>query len=147
MAEITMPISGAMRGVTIKVRLTGRRRMAARLWIGALLVRAAAKVIGCIVELDTRTDEQRGAMLGAGATPLRLSVDDPDYDWRLGRNLRVMVDGVEVTDVVSFDVEQATVVRLVRSAAGRFIVDPKHERAERETLLGEVAVTWVDRTD
>jgi hypothetical protein len=56
MAEAIVHLPDAMHEVTISVKLTGRRQLRARLWIGGLLLQLAALVIGCNVEIEDKTN-------------------------------------------------------------------------------------------
>lgn len=50
---IDHPASKAIGGLTLQVRLTGLPIMRTRLWLGARILRLAAWVIGCDVEIET----------------------------------------------------------------------------------------------
>lgn len=47
-----IPIQDAARRVTLRVKITGRRRFAMRLRLGAALIRLAAWVIDCGAEIE-----------------------------------------------------------------------------------------------
>lgn len=51
---LTLPVSDAVRRCTlqVRVRLTGQRLFALRLWLGTRLIRLAAFVLGCYIALD-----------------------------------------------------------------------------------------------
>lgn len=78
--------------------------------------------------------------------PRRLSVlsTDPHYDQaakRLSDKIAVVLDGVELEEVCSYDVDKGEVVRRRRTSGGAFILDnqgiPTVER-----LGGHVEVRW-----
>lgn len=56
MAEAVIPMSEVMRSVTINVRITGAKVAAARLRAGAQLIKLAALIIGCNIEIQTEND-------------------------------------------------------------------------------------------
>ena len=49
---IDVPMSGAMQGLLLRVRITGVRVAFWRLQIGALILKLASRVIGCQLEID-----------------------------------------------------------------------------------------------
>lgn len=57
MAAIEMPMKSDMAGVTLDVRVTGVRRARVRLWVGARLMRLAAAVIGCDIEITSEATD------------------------------------------------------------------------------------------
>ncbi len=54
MTTIDIPMSDAMRQLTLSFRLTGVRIAAARLWLGCQVIKLAALIIGCGVEIETK---------------------------------------------------------------------------------------------
>lgn len=52
---IDYPVSDAMRGVVLKLRLTGVKVLRARVWLALQLMKLAACVAGCSVEFDDQT--------------------------------------------------------------------------------------------
>lgn len=52
MAVVEVPMSDAMRGVTIEVVLIGQRRARFRTWLGGRMMVAAAWVMGCGIEIS-----------------------------------------------------------------------------------------------
>jgi len=55
MAAATVHLPDVMPRLTLSVRVTGRRRLAARLWIGARVLWLACVIMGCNVELADET--------------------------------------------------------------------------------------------
>lgn len=55
LGTIRMPMSSAAKRVTLSVKLTGRTRFAIRLWCGVHLIKLAARIIGCGVEISLPT--------------------------------------------------------------------------------------------
>lgn len=55
-AEIGLHMPSLLKRVTLKIRITGRRRAALRVRAGILFLRAAAVVMGCSVDLDVEHD-------------------------------------------------------------------------------------------
>jgi hypothetical protein len=53
MTTISVPMSQAISGVTLNVVVTGARRARTRLWLGTQIMRFAAAVIGCSVDVTT----------------------------------------------------------------------------------------------
>lgn len=51
-SEVTIPIDGVMAGLTLHVRVTGLNVFRARLWAGAQLMKLAALIIGCRVDVS-----------------------------------------------------------------------------------------------
>lgn len=49
-----LPMSHVARNLTVSVVLSGVKTWRARLWLGALLMRFAAGVIGCKCEVEVR---------------------------------------------------------------------------------------------
>jgi hypothetical protein len=58
MASVDFPMSDAVSGMTLQLRITGQTRFRIRLWLGCQIIRLAASVIGCKseVELEMRSD-------------------------------------------------------------------------------------------
>lgn len=50
---IEVPMREAVRGLTLQIKVTGVPIARARMWLGAQLMRLAAWVIGCDVEIET----------------------------------------------------------------------------------------------
>jgi hypothetical protein len=136
--------ASAMRSMTLDVRLTGKRRMDARVWLGCRLIRLAAWVCGCGygVSVDLRKDNERHGMTGYAGVPIRLAVNDADFDHHLGSRLRIMLDGVEMRDVTAYDIDAGTITRHAHDARGRLVV--KGQQLVVEVLRGDVAVGWID---
>jgi hypothetical protein len=79
--------------------------------------------------------------------PRRLSTcaDDPAYDERAARlsdRIAVFLDGVELQEVASWDVDRGSVTRKIRREDGRPLCDEKGHPAY-ETLGGHVEVRWL----
>lgn len=55
MAAATVHLPELMQRVTLSVRITGKRRLAARLWIGSRILRLACVVMGCNAEITDDT--------------------------------------------------------------------------------------------
>jgi|HubBroStandDraft_6_1064221.scaffolds.fasta_scaffold880552_2 hypothetical protein len=53
MAEVTFNVNEAMKQTTMEVKLTGARSLAWRIRIGILLIRTAARVMGCGVTVES----------------------------------------------------------------------------------------------
>lgn len=150
MAEIALPMSQAVGAATLSIRVTAVRRAAVRLWLGAHLMRFAAWVSGCGVEIEVRNDVA-GSMVARGGVPARWSVNDSDFDPRIGRHLRVSVDDVEIRDVVSYDIPRGFVVRYARTTNGRYrttaeTVD-RPASIHKEAVRGTVTVEWIADPD
>lgn len=52
-AEHSIPMSTVMRQMTLSIRITGAKTAAARMWLGAQIMKLAALVIGCQIEITT----------------------------------------------------------------------------------------------
>ena len=52
MAEASVDIQDVARSMTMRVRVKGVRVFRARLWLGTLLLRLAARLIGCGIEIE-----------------------------------------------------------------------------------------------
>lgn len=149
MADITraaacttaLPMSRAIESMTLSIRLIGAKRTAVRVWLGTMLMRFAAWIIGCNVEIDT-SPATAGSMVPLCDVPPRYDVNDPGYRWEVGRHLRVMLDGVEVSDVVAYDIAARTITRHAKDATGTVYIDHATERLAVETLVGAVTVDW-----
>jgi hypothetical protein len=72
---------------------------------------------------------------------MRLSMDegDPGYS-PLARGVRVFLDGIERTMVVTADEEKRALVRYVTNDKGRLRVNATGDDIERETLHGDVRI-------
>lgn len=53
--SITIKAGDAMRGMTLTVNITGARVLAARIWLGKVLILLAARVMGCGVHIKADT--------------------------------------------------------------------------------------------
>ena len=53
--NLTLPVSDVLRRCTlnVRVRLTGLRIFALRVWLGTRLIRLAALVLGCNIAIET----------------------------------------------------------------------------------------------
>jgi hypothetical protein len=51
---VEVPLSDLTKGLTLQLVLTGVWRMRFRLWLGTKLLRLAAAVIGCKVEVEVK---------------------------------------------------------------------------------------------
>lgn len=49
----SVSMGSVMRNVTMKVRVTGVHTFRIRLWMGGLLIRLGAVVMGCGIQVDT----------------------------------------------------------------------------------------------
>ena len=56
MARVDIPMSKAMREVTLDLRITGTRVARVRMWLGCQIMRLAAFAIGCNVEISVDHD-------------------------------------------------------------------------------------------
>lgn len=97
---ISMPET--MRKVTLQVRVVGVRRTRARMWIGTQLLRVAAWIIGCGIEIGAGDSP---ATFDEDGVPSRLSVDDKIFP-RYVTRLDIFLDGVEQDRVTSYDKEK-----------------------------------------
>lgn len=52
-ADMDIHMSTLMSNCTIRIRLKGERRFKARLWVAIRLMKAAAFVLGCGIDVDT----------------------------------------------------------------------------------------------
>lgn len=52
MKPVNVNASGALRHVTLTVRVRGMARLRARMWLGGWLLHAAAWVMGCRIEVE-----------------------------------------------------------------------------------------------
>jgi hypothetical protein len=82
--------------------------------------------------------------------PRRLSTnpEDRSYDeaaTRLSDRISIMLDGVELPEVASYDVDKGFITRRIRRD-GAFILDGKGVPAH-ETLRGSVEVRWIKRDE
>jgi hypothetical protein len=78
--------------------------------------------------------------------PRRLSLhrNDPHYDpkaERLSDRVAVLIDGVELAECASWDVDKGVVTRRYRNHDGHFVFDDQG-LPRLETLKGEVEVRW-----
>jgi hypothetical protein len=79
---------------------------------------------------------------------MRLSADPTDPAWpgfHLG-GVRILLDGIERSDVVTADEEGRHIVRYVRDSAGRLIIDTSTREPMRETLYGTVHIDMPEDT-
>lgn len=81
---------------------------------------------------------------------MRLSTDptDPAYIGGCPGKVRVLLDGIERTDVVTADEERRELVRYVRDSQGRLMVNLRSGEIQRETLYGAVVILmdpWAER--
>lgn len=76
------------------------------------------------------------------APPVAYDVGQPDFDFEVGRRLRVFLDGVEQKMVMSYDIERGQVVRQKPGPDGGPIPDETGESVAVETLEGVVTVEW-----
>ena len=77
---------------------------------------------------------------------MRVSVDesDPGYvEWARHRPLRVLVDGIERSGVVTADEEQRMAVILRRDEAGRFVLNADRSEVVRDVIYGDVAIVAI----
>ncbi|AHE52634.1 hypothetical protein [Sphingomonas sanxanigenens] len=49
---IELGMGNFVRSLTLSVRISGQKRAAARIWIGAQIIKLAALAIGCSVEIE-----------------------------------------------------------------------------------------------
>lgn len=54
--EVNVPMSEVMSGLTLNVRITGMKITKARLWLGEQLLKLAALVMGCGIEISLEDD-------------------------------------------------------------------------------------------
>ncbi|HYH39913.1 MAG TPA: hypothetical protein VD860_16955 [Azospirillum sp.] len=69
MSTVSFDAREAVRSVTINVKVTGVRRLRARLWLAEKLFRLGAVVAGCGIEIDTGeppAQSRRSAALPGG---------------------------------------------------------------------------------
>jgi hypothetical protein len=132
--DIHMP--SLMREVTMQLRVTGQTSASVRIWIGAKLIALAAWIMGTCIELCFGDEPSVGAFV----IPKQMSVFDADFDWRAAR-LQVSLDGVEMTNVVAYDLEAGTVDRYRADEDGIFIREGDAIGLAVERLTGEVQVT------
>lgn len=82
------------------------------------------------------------AEMTTAAPPVRYSVSQPDFDYKIGARLLVRVDGVEQKEVVQYDCEAGTVLRNKLNADGKAQLAPDGKECWRETVTGKVTVEW-----
>lgn len=76
---------------------------------------------------------------------MRLSVDEDDPGFSpLFRGVRVHLDGIERTRVVTADEEQRLIVRYFTDERGLMRLNKAGDGAERETLTGDVRIEVPD---
>jgi hypothetical protein len=83
-------------------------------------------------------------MLKIEHPPLRYSVSQKDFDYEVGRRLRVMVDGVEQQQVIEYDCGAGTVVKNKLDEHGRLMLNAARDDRMCETVTGTVTVEWRD---
>jgi hypothetical protein len=106
-ASITMP--ELMRNITLHIRVTGQRVTAIRFWLGTRLLRLAAWVIGCGIEIDTESP----ITFDAYGVPSRYGVGDAHLDASAAQRLIVYLDGVEQDKVVSYNIDRGEIIAWV----------------------------------
>lgn len=72
--------------------------------------------------------------------PTRLSVNDPSYDRRIGRDLEIRLNGVLQDSVVSYDLDAGMIERVERDVSGAIVVDHSQGKAALEIVHGDVTV-------
>lgn len=143
MATIVHDVHASQLIAQIELRVRFRRLTGARLWLGGRLMRFAAWVAGCPVEIEV-ADHRPASMAGKGAVPIRYDARDPAFDQAVGNRLRVSLDGVEMGYVVAYDMAAGTVLRHATDARGSVYLNPERTEIVTETLTGDVAVDWID---
>lgn len=58
--ELKIPMSKVAKDMVLTVSISGLKAFRFRLWAGSLLIRAAAKVIGCAAKFDFGLSEAAG---------------------------------------------------------------------------------------
>jgi len=77
-------------------------------------------------------------MTHASSLPRRLSVDDPICP--LIGPIRIFLDGVEIREVVAYDIDRCQVTRFKRAGPERKLVIVGNYHLATESLVGAVAV-------
>ena len=75
--------------------------------------------------------------------PVRLSIEDSDYDPAIGKAIEVWFNGYKQPKVIGYDCEKGTITRYVATGFGELVIED--EEAKTETLQGEVLVRWKHR--
>jgi hypothetical protein len=115
--DVSMP--RIMRGFTLRVRFA--KLAGTRLWLATRIMRFAAFVAGCAVEIDT--DGNHELRYGADGIPRALSITSLHKGYhrdavQLAYGLIIKRDGVEVADVISYDIDAGRVSTYARTDAG-----------------------------
>lgn len=58
MAQANIHIPDEMRRITLKVRITGRRRSALRVWLGCKIITLASVIMGTGLEIDHAANDK-----------------------------------------------------------------------------------------
>lgn len=143
---VSIPISGVLRQVDVRLEVTGLRMARWRLWLAARLVWLAATVGGFNATL-VLADEPAAPKVppapshDAAGVPLRLSIDDPDFDWNSATALTIHLDGILQRDVLAFDREAGWIERYQRRGGELEVVGGS---LVREVVWGRVEVVLRD---
>lgn len=75
------------------------------------------------------------------SVPTRLDINDPGYDWDLGRSLVITLNGAVQTKVLAYDAIKGEVTRYCTDEHGSIVIDRDADCAKVETVRGDVIVT------
>src|SRR5260370_28255166 len=53
-AEVSISMADAMKSLELRLKVTRRREWAARIWLGTMLIKCAALVMGCGITVDVQ---------------------------------------------------------------------------------------------
>lgn len=138
--------SDAAKHLTLKVVVTGQQLFRFRCWLGVLVLKLAARIIGCQVDVSLLGGHRDPAPSPSLAIPpIHLSVDElakgiAGITWEEARRIRVWLDGMEVKQVMAYDCEAGWVERLELDCCGRMIV--RDDRVAIERVRGTVAAEY-----
>lgn len=93
------------------------------------------------VDHDDWGRERREVRHEIASPPRQLAIGEPGWR-RIGPNLKITLDGQEVSRCVAYDIEKQTVTRQRLDDAMRIFVDPETNRVAVETVGGKVEVRW-----
>lgn len=86
-------------------------------------------------------------MLATDRPPVRYGVSfaDTDRNWEnIAPRIRVFCDGVLMDEVVEYDCEAGTVLKIKMGDDGQPMLNDKRDEILRETVRGNVTVEWED---